>query len=311
VSADPSGPIVRRSAEGPVVVGYDASGPAEAALEWAAREARLREAPLQVVYVRDAHDTGLTAPPGGHDNGPDRGAWPVVEEAAARARDVAPGVETETYVEYASSVAALVGMSRGAALLAVGSSPHGAMAEELRGSVALQVAMHAHCPVAVVPVLPEVSVAGRRAVVVGYDGSHAGSRALTYAADAAWFAGLPLRLVVAWRPGPAEWVESFAVGNLPRDATEAAAEATLVEGFQLLDRYAEERGWRAGALDREGLVREGRAVDVLHQEATDAERLVVGTRGRGGFASLLLGSVSHTMVRIAPCPVVIVRGGDD
>jgi nucleotide-binding universal stress UspA family protein len=235
----------------------------------------------------------------------------VVEEAAARARDVAPGVETETYVEYASPVSALIAMSRGAALLAVGSSPHGAMAEELRGSVALQVAMHAHCPVAVVPVLPGVSVAGRRAVVVGYDGSHAGARALAYAAEAAWFAGLPLRVVVAWRSGPAEWVESFALGNLPRDATESAAEATLARGIELLGRHAEEQGWRAGALEHQGLVREGRAVDVLHQEATDAERLVVGTRGRGGFASLLLGSVSHTMVRIAPCPVVVVRGGDD
>lgn len=300
-------PTTRRSTAGPVVVGYDASEAAESALEWAGREARARGCSLQVVYVRDEHDTGLAPRVDGHDLGSDTGAWPVVEEAAARVRDVVPGVETETYVEYASPAAALVGMSRGASLVAVGSAPHRVLVEELRGSVALQLAAHAHCPVAVVPVLPGVRIAGERRVVVGFDGSRPAARAVEHAAEAAWYGALPVRVVVAWRPGPAEWVESFALGHLPRDATEATAERTLAEGLEHLRRHVESRGWRPGALEAEGLVREGRAVDVLHQEAPEADRLVVGTRGRGGFASLLLGSVSHTMIRVAPCAVVVVR----
>ncbi len=307
MSAAGTPPTTRRSAAGPVVVGYDASAAAEAALGWAGREARARGCSLQVVYVRDEHDTGLAARADGREVGSDTGGWPVVEEAAARVRDIVPGVEAETYVEYASPAGALVGMSRGASLVAVGSSPHHALVEELRGSVALQLAAHAHCPVAVVPVLPEVRTVGQRRVVVGFDGSSSAARALEHAADAAWYGALPLRVVVAWRPGPAEWVESFALGSLPRDATEAAADRTLAAGLEHLRDHAEARGWRPGSLEVEGRVCEGRAVDVLHQEAAEADRLVVGTRGRGGFASLLLGSVSHTMIRVAPCPVVVAR----
>ncbi len=290
-----------------MVVGYDASAVAESALEWAAREARTRRTSLQIVYVRDEHDTGLTARKDGRDVGSDTGAWPVVEEAAARVRDHVPGIEPETYVEYASPGAALVGMSHGASLLVVGSAPHRVLVEELRGSVALQLAAHAHCPVAVVPELPEVRMPAVRPVVVGYDGSPSAARALACAADAAWYGALPLRVVVVWRPGATEWIESFTMGTLPRDATEATAEQTLVDGLERIRKHSEMRGWRAGSIALEGIVREGRAVDMLHLAATEADRLVVGTRGRGGFASLLLGSVSHTMIRVAPCPVVVVR----
>lgn len=307
MSAAGTPPTTRRSAAGPVVVGYDASAAAESALGWAGREARVRGCPLQVVYVRDEHDTGLTARTDGREAAGDTGAWPVVEEAAARVRDIVPGVEAETYVEYASPAGALVGMSRGASLVAVGASRHHALVEELRGSVALQLAAHAHCPVAVVPVLPEVRTVAERRVVVGYDGSPPAVRALEHAADAAWHGALPLRVVVAWRPGPAEWVESFALGSLPRDATAAAADRTLAEGLEHLRRHTEALGRRPGSLEVDGLVREGRAVDVLQREAAEADRLVVGTRGRGGFASLLLGSVAHTMIRVAPCPVVVAR----
>ncbi|AEG44165.1 universal stress protein [Isoptericola variabilis] len=300
-------PTTRRSTAGPVVVGYDASEAAETALAWAGREARTRGTALQVVYVRDAHDTGLAVRPGGREDAPDAGAWPVVEEAAARVRDIVPGVETETFVEYASPGAALVAMSRGASLVAVGSTPHRALVEELRGSVALQLAAHAHCPVGIVPALPDVRLPAERPVVVGYDGSPSAARALLHAADAAWFGALALRVVVAWSPGPAEWVESFALATLPRDATEEAAERTLADGLERVRAHGEAQGRRPGSLMVEGVVQEGRAVDVLHREATDADRLVVGTRGRGGFAALLLGSVSHTMIRTAPCPVVVVR----
>lgn len=300
----------RRTTPGPVVVGYDASEVAEAALVWAAREARLRGSPLQVVYVRDAHDFGPSVHSGGRELASEGGAWPVVEEAAARARDVAPGVETETYVEYASPVGALVGMSRDAGLLVLGSSPRGALHDELRGSVATQVAAHAHCPVALIPIpavpLDDAGVV-EAPVVVGFDGSEPSALALAYAADAAWHGGRPLRVVVAWRPGPAEWLESFAMGNLPRDATEAAAEHTLADGLERVYRHNAAAGRPPGSDGPEGVVVEGRAVDVLYREAVTAERLVIGTRGRGGFAALLLGSVTHTLVRAAPCPVVAVR----
>jgi nucleotide-binding universal stress UspA family protein len=57
------------------------------------------------------------------------------------------------------------------------------------------------------------------------------------------------------------------------------------------------------------IVRQGQAAEVLVAEAKEAELLVVGSRGRGGFAGLLLGSVSQQCAHYAPCPVVIVRVG--
>lgn len=285
-----------------VVVGYDASLAGDAALAWTAREAaRLaRRAPVtvQVVYARDMNDTHLDARP--HDELTGIGAWTLAEKAAARVRDTAgPEVTVEAYVEYATPAAVLVGFSDGADLVVVGSTPRGPLREELRGSCVLQVAAHALCPVVAVPT-SEVA-AGSRPVVVGYDGSAPAGVAIDHAADAALAAGLPLRVVVAWWTGPLEWVESYAVAMQPRAPAEEAAERTLAEAFgRVQERVLE-------GLVVEGLPVEGRPVDVLTAESEHADRLVIGTRGRGGFAALVLGSVTHTLLRTASCPVVVAR----
>ncbi|MFE6970016.1 universal stress protein [Isoptericola sp. NPDC057653] len=295
----------------PVVVGYDASGPADVALAWAAREARMRGAVLRVVYVRDAHDTGTAVHPHGGDLGErgDGGAWPVVEEAAARARDVAPGVETETFVEYASPASALVGVSADAGALVLGASRHGGLYEAVRGTVVLQVTAHAHCPVVVVPadgVRPDLPPDAP--VVVGYDGSEPAGLALDAASGTAWELGRTLRVVVVWRPGVTEWVTSRGPSEHEgHDITEADAGTVLEKAMARVEERLRERGAADGALEVVGLTREGQVARVLHREAEDAERLLVGTRGRGGFASLLLGSATHTLVRTSACPVVVVR----
>ncbi|MFC8600310.1 universal stress protein [Isoptericola sp. NPDC057191] len=294
-----------------VVVGYDASGPADVALAWAAREARTRGAVLRVVYVRDAHDTGVAARPHGDDLG-DRGhggAWPVVEEAAARARDVAPGVETETYVEYASPAAALVGVSRDAGALVLGGTRHGGLYEAVRGTVVLQVTAHALCPVVVVPAEgARPDLPPDAPVVVGYDGSEPSGLALDAATESAWQLGRPLRVVVVWRPGVTEWVASRGpTEHEGHDLTEADAGPVLQKGLARVEELLRARGAAEGALEVVGETHQGNVARVLHREAEDAERLLLGTRGRGGFASLLLGSATHTLVRTSACPVVVVR----
>lgn len=91
------------------------------------------------------------------------------------------------------------------------------------------------------------------------------------------------------------------------DITEADAGPVLQRALARVEERLVERGASEGALEVLGETREGQVVRVLHREAEGAERLLLGTRGRVGFASLLLGSATHTLVRTAACPVVVVR----
>jgi nucleotide-binding universal stress UspA family protein len=144
----------------------------------------------------------------------------------------------------------------------------------------------------------------RTAIVVGFDGSDAGRAALEFGLEEARLRALTLRVVSAWHypfagymgggfepPGP-----RLDPGELQR-----AAEAEL-------ERALEELGADPAAVAVERRVREGHAAAVLLEEARDAALLVVGSRGHGGFAGLLLGSVSQQCVAHAPCPVAVVHG---
>ena len=145
-------------------------------------------------------------------------------------------------------------------------------------------------------------------IVVGVDHSNGAKAALGFALAEAQLRHAVVRAVHAWRfgyvdaPGyqgfaPASTIE---LGELHR-AAEAALDTTLA-GFAS----------EAGAVEIERRVVEGAPAQVLVDESHDAELLVVGSRGHGGFAGLLLGSVSQQCAQHAACPVVIIphgRGG--
>jgi nucleotide-binding universal stress UspA family protein len=135
-------------------------------------------------------------------------------------------------------------------------------------------------------------------VVVGVDGSEHGGAALQFAAEEAALRGARLRVVCAW--------------ELPANASMSLA---LVPG--LLQSFGDEAGTivqaaiaRVGELQPsvscEPRVVEGHPGSVLLEEARGAILLVVGSRGRGEFAGILLGSVSHQVLHHAPCPVTVV-----
>jgi nucleotide-binding universal stress UspA family protein len=139
-------------------------------------------------------------------------------------------------------------------------------------------------------------------IVVGVDGSEGASAALAFAAAEAAFRGARLLVVSAWEVPPAvygggfapaldaETLHGFSEGAL---ATAEAAVAAVKKAQPLVECEAK--------------AVEGQPADILLKEATDATLIVVGNRGLGGFASLLLGSVSQQVVHHAPCPVVVVR----
>jgi nucleotide-binding universal stress UspA family protein len=108
--------------------------------------------------------------------------------------------------------------------------------------------------------------------------------------------------VAAWEIPPAAYTGGFAPGvdQATVDAFRESAEPVVREAVAEAERLQP-------SVKHEGKTIEGHPAEVLLEEARDASLIVVGNRGRGGFASLLLGSVSQQVVHHAPCPVTVVR----
>jgi nucleotide-binding universal stress UspA family protein len=151
----------------------------------------------------------------------------------------------------------------------------------------------------------------RGVVVVGVDGSDGAHEALRWAAAEARLRRTRLRVVNAWTFG----FPGAGGGGYGYPYIGGSVETLPGSGFndlrhaaeQLLDQVIAEAGADAQGLEIERQVLEGGAVEVLVNAVTDGDLLVVGSRGHGGFAGLLLGSVSQQCAHHAPCPVVIVR----
>lgn len=138
-------------------------------------------------------------------------------------------------------------------------------------------------------------------IVVGVDGSDGARAALAWGLDEARLRGAAVDVVHAWHapapvvPGP--YGAGPAVDDEMADSARVAAERVLEHQLQAAD---------TTGVEVEPLLPSASASDALIDIARGADLLVVGTRGRGGFAGLLLGSVSQQISHHAPCPVVIV-----
>jgi nucleotide-binding universal stress UspA family protein len=214
-------------------------------------------------------------------------------------RSAVPAVQTSAVP--VGAAAALLDASADADLLVVGRRELRAL-PRLVGSVTHQCIHHAHCPVTVVPI--DWRIATPTQVVVGVDGSETSERALRWALDEAAHHGAELVVAHAWNtPYPVEpW--GFVVTPQDRDVFVRNAH-TLIEKMmsEALARGAPApRDWRS-------LPIEDAAGPALVRAAVDADLLVVGSRGRGGFGALLLGSTSLQCVHHATTPVTVVPRG--
>ena len=138
-------------------------------------------------------------------------------------------------------------------------------------------------------------------VVVGHDGSGCASEALAWAAGLAERARWPLHVVRAWRIATAPQPKTWEPGYVPpiTDYERAVHDDLRAD---IAAQLGEER-----AKGAQCHVVHAPAVRALIEAARGADLLVVGARGRGGFAGLLLGSVSDQVTHHAPCPVTVVR----
>ncbi|MCU1455314.1 MAG: hypothetical protein JWN46_3460, partial [Acidimicrobiales bacterium] len=143
-----------------------------------------------------------------------------------------------------------------------------------------------------------------RPIVVGIDGSISSEHALRWAAEVAASRQATLRIATVWSLPVAYWPLGAAAAYI--DPAALAAEAGALVAHSMAE-LRDELGARAPKI--EVVAVEGTPARELLQLAADASLLVLGTRGRGGFASLLLGSVTHACVHHSPIPVAVV--GDD
>jgi nucleotide-binding universal stress UspA family protein len=142
-------------------------------------------------------------------------------------------------------------------------------------------------------------------IVVGVDGSEGGAAALEFAASESARRKALLRIVAAWELPVAVYGPGFA----PLDPT--ILDAFRVRAEQLADEASTTVKSLQPSVDVEALAVAGQPADALLAQSADAELIVVGRRGLGGFKSLLLGSVSQQVVQHADCPVVVVNQPTD
>lgn len=279
-----------------VVVGVDGSVRATQAARWAAAEAERRGLSLRLVSAVGG-DVAVVP----HPELAQRYEEVLVERArealdasaAAVARDM-PGVRVETVLMAGHPVAVLREQARDALLVVIGDRGWSKVEGLIAGSVSVALATHAECPVVVVRGADRSASAP---VVVGVDGSETSEAAVAFAYEAAATRRVGLVAVHVWS-------DLFA-DPLLVPLTDTAAMND--EGRRILaERLA---GWAEKYPDVavERVVVRDRPAHALLAQADRGQLVVVGSRGRGELAGLVLGSVSNTLLHRSPCPVAVAR----
>lgn len=287
-----------------VVVGVDGTEGSLVALRWAAHEASRRGWPLQIVTCAQlpmAAEAGMIGTGGFAGSTMDA----IVKDQEAinrRAVDLArsfglgPEVKIGGKTILGSPAYALVGAANEADLLVVGASGHPGRLTDVLGSVATVVTHRAPCPVVVVHGIPRADNEIKR-IVVGVDGSPGSNQATDWAIDQAVRSAAELVLVHGW---------VYPYGGARIGASEPRDDMRL-DAMRTLETATASVVDRVPGLQCRSVISEESAAKAIIDAAVDGDLVVVGSRGRGGFGALLLGSVSRTVVQHSPCPVAVIR----
>jgi nucleotide-binding universal stress UspA family protein len=285
-----------------VVVGVDGSDSAVQAVCWGAAEAVRRQVPLRLVigFGWPADTPARHSRHGAAYREVLLGrAREHLTAAAEVAEDAQPGIEVEQQLVVGSPVAVLGEEARRAQLVVIGDRGMSRVEGLVVGSVAVALAAHAACPVVVVRGVGEESAPrDTLPVVLGVDGSSTSEAAIGFAFEAAAARKVAVVAVHTWSG------MVFDPSAVPMGIDWAAIENAERE---LLARQL--AGWSEKYPDTsvEQVVTRDRPAHRLLEQAARAQLVVVGSRGRGEFAGLVLGSVGNAMVHRCPCPVAIVR----
>lgn len=298
-----------------IVVGIDGSEQSNCALIWAAREAKLRQVPLHLVTAYTIPIFAASGLDGGYATVDDdvirQGAEAVLRESAAKIAHL--NVEVDARVENGDAAGVLLDMSETAQLLVFGSRGRGGFIGRLLGSVSTALPAHSKCPSVTVPLkcaqrlgqgdaTAPAGPAVEKVVAVGVDGSDQARYAVLMAAEQAERSGSSLRIICAVQPytGSLAWMPA----PVDREALFAEIQEQLDAGEKWLRSHFPK-------LPIEVQLVEGSAVEKLVQASESCELVVMGTRGRGGFAGMMLGSTTDGVRHHTKGPIMVVRDRED
>lgn len=286
---------------GPVVVGIDGTEESDRIADFAAHEAHRRRVPLHILVTFDSEHWAPSSIL--IQNRPER-VWAgnVADRLREYIIDSHPDLTVIADTVEAHPAGALIEASGEASLVVVGTRAGTGILGRAGGSVAAQVAAHADAPVLVVrPGDERPEELAKLPIVVGLDGSAESEQALGYAVDTAVARGVNVRAVYAWSMLGLSDIGPFRSEFYEPDAQDKAHRlvAEAVSGWS--DRYP----------DLDIVNRAVHVIDpvrALLHETREAGLVVLGSRGRGGFLGLRLGSTVDGVIRQARCPVVVIGG---
>lgn len=283
----------------PIVAAVDGSSVSYDAAAWAGMQAAVHGRRLHLII--SMFQTGYSPAPLVAAATVDRmrdDAEQILGEAERIARTAAPDVagRISSEVIFDPVIPSLITRSRKAWTLVLGGRGRGALRRTMLGSVTSAMVRHAHCPVAVVHTMPPTDAAAlRKPVLVGVDGGPNSVAAIEFAFQEASLRKIGVTALHSWNdsggieiplPEP-EWVRE----------SEDALITEVLDGPQ--SRYPDVPVRRILGHDK--------PARALFAESDNAQMVVVGSHGRGGFTGMLLGSTSAALVQSAACPVVVVR----
>ncbi len=284
-----------------ILVGVDRSALSMAAVNWAARDAAMRNVPLTLMHVI-APVVPAVAPwpeipiPKDYFERQDDRARRILEDArravADSTADHGPPF-VHSVVLHGPTVSTLVNQSKIADMMVVGCRGEGAFSRVPFGSVSTGLVNYAHCPVAVVR--DEAPPPAQAPVLVGIDGSPASELATNIAFDEAFRRGVDLVALHAWSDVSMPEVPGLDLAAIEVQAQEALAE--WLAGWQ--ERYPDVTVQRVVVCDQ--------PARQLVEHSESAQLVVVGSNGRGGFAGMLQGSVSTAVAHAARTVVIVAR----
>jgi nucleotide-binding universal stress UspA family protein len=283
-----------------VLVGVDGSPESDAAVRWAAREAILCQLPVTLMHV--IAPIVVTWPAryleSSYETSMEQNARHVLEQAhKTLIASVGEGVllDVRERVQHDGVVTALAAATRDAVIAVVGSRGMGPVGGAVLGSVSRSLLQHAHCPLTVVKAEAARADDSTYPVLLGIDGSPASEAATSFAFEEASRRGVDLVALHAWSD-----VAVFPTAGMDWRQYEEEGHEVLAERLA---------GWRQQypdvAVSRRIVC--DRPARWLIDEAERCQLVVVGSRGRGGIARMLLGSVSTAVAESAVAPVTVVR----